>query len=245
MDTKGNDCYMEYAFTATGLSVNVLGNYDHGVYSCQLDDGSPQWFNANGPSPVLGVGCSIVGLSNDKHTLKVTNAPMSGWWLTLSNITLTTGDAFTGTKTFTSNWAAYQLPSNLAVQASASTVTAVTTVTATSESASSGGHVSTGAFAAVAAVLATLFIGATIAAVYFWVRDMRFRRDHQWSQAISAAPIAYTTEPSTSTQTTEYNHLTSPMQPTTPRQYPPTYPVEKAGLAGSSTGYSGTSYSGQ
>ncbi|KIO23911.1 hypothetical protein M407DRAFT_26707 [Tulasnella calospora MUT 4182] len=162
---------------------------------------------------------------------------MSGWWLTLQNITLTTGDAFTGSKTFTSGWAAYQLPSTLASPASASTVTAVTTVTATSDS---GNHVSTGAFAAVAAVLGTLFIGSTIAAVYFWVRDMRFRRDHQWSQAISTAPIAYTTEPSTSAQNTEYNPHTPLMH-----QYPPPYPVMTAGVAPSSTGVSSTSDSGK
>ncbi|KIO23910.1 hypothetical protein M407DRAFT_26706 [Tulasnella calospora MUT 4182] len=164
-NTKGNDCWMEYSFTGTGVSVNILGNWDHGVYSCQIDDGSPQWFNANSPNIGYALGCAVSGLANDKHTLRVTNAPMSGWWLTLQNITLTTGDAFAGSKTFTSGWAAYQLPSTLASPASASTVTTVTTVTATS---ASGNHVSTGAFAAVAAVLATLFVGSTIAAVYFW-----------------------------------------------------------------------------
>ncbi|KAG8911951.1 hypothetical protein FRC01_005382 [Tulasnella sp. 417] len=166
---------------------------------------------------------------------------MSGWWLTLSNITLTTGDTFTGTKTFSSGWASYQIPSNLATPASAaaaSTVTVVETVTASS---ASGNHISTGAFAGVTAVLATLFIGATIAAVYFWVRDMRFRRDHQWTQAISAAPIAYTTEPTTTTQNTEYNPLTPPLELSLANQYPPAY----AGLAPSTTEYTITSYSGK
>ncbi|KIO17534.1 hypothetical protein M407DRAFT_32786 [Tulasnella calospora MUT 4182] len=209
MDTKGNDCYMEYAFTATGVSVSILGNWDHGVYSCQIDDGSPQWFNANTAAIGYAVGCAVSGLANDKHTLKVTNAPMSGWWLTLENITLTTGDAYTGAKTFTSGWAAYQLPPTLASEAAATTVTAVTTVTA---SGSNGGQVPTSALAAVAAVLGALFIGAAIAAVYFWVRDSRFRRDHQWSQAITAAPVAYTTELSPPTQDGEFNIPTPSIQ---------------------------------
>lgn len=226
MDTKGNDCYMEYAFTATGISVKILGNWDHGVYSCQLDDGTPQWFTANSGTIVYNTGCAISGISNDKHTLRVTNAPMSGWWLTLENVTLTTGDAYTGTKTFTSGWASYQLPPTLANQTTASAVTAVTTVTA---SGSSAGNVSTAAFASVAAILGTLFVGATIAAIYFWVRDSRFRRDHQWTQAISAAPIAYTTEPAMSSNNTEYNPYTPTAQPSTTNAYPPSYPGTKLG----------------
>ncbi|KAG8998613.1 hypothetical protein FRB90_012274 [Tulasnella sp. 427] len=116
---------------------------------------------------------------------------MSGWWLSLENVTVTTGDTYTGTKTFTSGWGSYQLPSNLASQAS-SAVTATTTVTASPK-----GQVPVASLAAVAAVLGALFVGAVVAAVFFWVRDSRFRRDHQWSQAFNAAPIAYTTEPGT------------------------------------------------
>ncbi|KAG9018674.1 hypothetical protein FRB90_010590 [Tulasnella sp. 427] len=191
---------MEYSFTATGISVKVLGNWDHGVYSCQLDDNPAQWFSANSGTLTYNDGCSISGLAADtKHTLRVTNQPMSGWWLTLQNITVSTGDAFTGTKTFTSGWGSYQIPSNLASQTS-STVTATTTVTA-----SPSGQVPVASLAAVAAVLGALFIGAVVAAVFFWVRDSRFRRDHQWSQAVNAAPIAYTTEPSST--------MSNPMTP--------------------------------
>ncbi|KAG9046085.1 hypothetical protein FS837_005117 [Tulasnella sp. UAMH 9824] len=77
LETKGNDCYMEYPFTGTGVSVLVSANWDHGPYSCQLDGGDSRWFNANSPTNLVDVGCSISGIANQKHTLRVTNAPIS------------------------------------------------------------------------------------------------------------------------------------------------------------------------
>lgn len=90
---------------------------------------------------------------------------------------------------------------------SASATVTTATVTA-SPSSSSGSTLPIGTFAGVVAVLAALFIGATVAAVYFWVRDSRFRRDHQWSQAFSAAPIAYTTEPAGGVTSMDYQTTT-------------------------------------
>lgn len=118
--TQGNDCYMEVSFqgegpsstiilfryrhvrmSGTGVSIFVAAGWNYGPYSCQLDGGDLQWFNANYNQNVYRTGCKISGIANQQHTLRVTNAPISGFYLVVYNITVTQGDQYTGTKQFT------------------------------------------------------------------------------------------------------------------------------------------------
>lgn len=86
-----------------------------------LDNNTPQWFSANSAGPgMFGAACTLTGASNEKHTItvsytrrlerpeldlkvfcpKVANGDQPGWWLSISNITLSTNPA-QGDITFT------------------------------------------------------------------------------------------------------------------------------------------------
>ncbi|KAG9018675.1 hypothetical protein FRB90_010591 [Tulasnella sp. 427] len=195
-------CPPDSPFGRTGISIDVIGKCGNGIYSCQLDDNPPQWFNANFANFTYKNGCSISGIAAKKtHKLRVSSGPLSGWWLAVANLTVTTGDTVTNPQNFTSGWPSYQLPSNLAVSQSTTAQVPVSTL------------------AAVAATLGALFIGATVAAVYFWVRDSRFRRDHQWSQRLDSEPVAYLMGPAT--ESTAIISTTTPEQTIDPQYLPP------------------------
>ncbi|KAG9037734.1 hypothetical protein FRB95_004580 [Tulasnella sp. JGI-2019a] len=203
MDTRGNGCFMQYSFTGSSISIQIVNNFDHGWYSCTLDDHTPQWFNANTNAPGYGAACALAGASNDKHTIKVTNSDEPGWALSINNITLSSASTAQNVTTFTSVYTPVQVPVALTASASGSACTSTVTATGTSLSNATAGEsskntVSTGALGAVAGVLGVLLLIALGAAVVFWRRDRHSRQQLQWAMDMSNAATPFTTNASTS-----------------------------------------------
>ncbi|KAG9010886.1 hypothetical protein FRB94_009588 [Tulasnella sp. JGI-2019a] len=179
MDTTGNGCFMQYSFTGTSFSIQIIHNYDHGWYSCTLDDNTPQWFNANAGTVGYGTGCALTGASHEKHTIKITNAYEPGWQLSINNITLS-ADPAQNVTTFTSHFPGVQVPASLSGLPS----------TSACPSATAGGSnkntVSTSAIGAIAGVLGLLLLMALGAAAVFWRRDRYLRQQLRWAVDLSA-----------------------------------------------------------
>ncbi|KAG8875893.1 hypothetical protein FRB97_004662 [Tulasnella sp. 331] len=188
MDTRGNGCYMQYSFTGTSINVQIVSNFDHGWYSCMLDNTTPQWFNANAAIATFGAACTLAGASNEKHTITITNGDQPGWALSINNITLSS-NASQGVTTFTSVYPPVQVP--VAITATtgsscASTVTATVTSTSNSDTTGSSKHeVSTSALGAVAGVLGVVILMALGAAFLFWRRDRHSREELKWALEMS------------------------------------------------------------
>jgi len=190
----------------TGISVEILRNFDHGVFSCSIDGNGAQYFNANGGVLSWAAGCTITGLTNQKHTIVIANSPLSGWWLTIGNITVSsTVTTTTNTSNlFSSDYGVYAMPATLIGASQVSIVTATVTATITGEtvvtataSASASGQtgVSVSAVAAACTVLAITALVFAILAFVFRRQGQRYMKQCEQERTMEATPLDYTVAP--------------------------------------------------
>ncbi|KAG9000633.1 hypothetical protein FRB93_012645 [Tulasnella sp. JGI-2019a] len=202
MDTRGNGCFMQYSFTGTGISVQIIRNWDHGWFSCALDNNTPQWFNANSGTVGWGMACTLTGACNDKHTIKITNSDEPGWALSVNNITLSASPAQNVT-TFTSDFPPVQVPVSLTSSQSGSLYTA---------RGSKNNTVSTSTLGVVSGVLGLLILVALGAAAVFWRRDCRSRQQLRWKVDLSeGTPFTMNVSTALESQSGSSAHLQDPL----------------------------------
>ncbi|KAG9016164.1 hypothetical protein FRB93_011638 [Tulasnella sp. JGI-2019a] len=198
---RGSGCSMKYTFSSKygSIAVIVQGNFDHGFYSCQLDDNPPQWFNANANANTLSKrGCFIQGASRASHNITITNGPEPGWMLSIGNITLNwSNNPDGGATSFNSDWTLVMLPAYLTTVAPPPTP--------------SKNVISTPVFGSVAGALGLLALMAFGAAALFWRRGRQLR-EQLWAMDLSntAGPLTVVSRAQRPSQEPLVPHATPP-----------------------------------
>ncbi|KAG8874837.1 hypothetical protein FRB98_008221, partial [Tulasnella sp. 332] len=211
----GNGCYMQYSFDSSSITVIVEGYFDHGWYSCALDDNPPKWFNANSAQDNLtNRGCYLQGASTGPHNITITNGPES-FALSIGNITTGYDITAGNTTSFSSDWPSVPGPpaapttSVAATSSIASTLSVAPTAPAV---AVSKNRISASAFGATAGVLSVLWLATLAIAVFYWLRERKMQQQLSWAMDMSerATPFPMTPAVPGPRQEPHVAHTTSP-----------------------------------